>query len=299
MNKEMIESFLTIVRLQTISAAAEAMFISQSTLSHRLQMLEQELNVPLFERQRGFKQMILTESGQKFIPYAYQWLDLEQAIHQTVGSPSLGRVVIASMDSINQYLLADMFARIKQKHPEIQMEFVSYHSQEIYSRLSSRQIDIGFAFYPMHNELSAVPVFDEPMVMICPVGSEYPEGPIHPSKLKKNDEVFFAWNPETEAWNHSWWNEMEAPYVKVDSTALMMALLKEKNHWAICPISVASHMAERGRAELHPFEEAPPNRVCYLLQRKSGSGYTPKTIRLFTEEFHKLLASHPWRYPKE
>ena len=41
MNKEMIESFLTIVRLQTISAAAEAMFISQSTLSHRLQMLEQ------------------------------------------------------------------------------------------------------------------------------------------------------------------------------------------------------------------------------------------------------------------
>ena len=296
MNKDIIESFLTIVRLQTISAAADAMFISQSTLSHRLQMLEQELNVQLFERQRGFKQMLLTESGRQFIPFAEQWLELDRAIHQTMSSPKLGRIVIASMDSVNRYLLPPIIEPIKRRHPEIQMEFVSYHSQEIYSRLSSRQIDVGFAFHPMHNELTAAPVFDEPMYMICPVSGYYPEGRIHPGSLRKRDEVFFAWNTQTELWNNEWWDELEDPYVKVDSTALMKTFLTEPQHWAICPASVATFLRDQGQVELHPFTVAPPNRVCYLLQRKASGSFLPKSMEILLQEFYGLLADHPWHY---
>lgn len=48
MTREMVNSFMTIVRLQSVSAAAEALYVSQSTISHRLQMLEAELNTKLF-----------------------------------------------------------------------------------------------------------------------------------------------------------------------------------------------------------------------------------------------------------
>lgn len=52
MNREMISSFILIVQQQTISSAAKSLFVSQSTISHRIQMLEQELGLKLFERQR-------------------------------------------------------------------------------------------------------------------------------------------------------------------------------------------------------------------------------------------------------
>lgn len=298
MNKELVESFLTIVRLQTISAAAEELYISQSTLSHRLKTLEQELDVQLFERQRGFKQMSLTESGRQFIPLASQWLELDNTIHRTLASPSLGRVVIGSMDSIHRYLLPGIIRTIKQLHPEIEMEFVSYHSQEIYSRMNSQQIDVGFAFHPVHNELKAVPVFSEPMYMVCPVGGSYPEGPIHPSALQKRNEVFFAWNTQVEEWNNEWWDEMESPYVKVDSTGLLRTFLTEPQFWAVCPASVATSMEADGLVEIHSFVEAPPNRICYMLHRKSWKNSYSRTCEILLDEFYRQFETHPWRYQK-
>ena len=50
MNQEIIMSFICIVQQQTISAAAKTLLASQSTISHRIQVLEQELGVSLFER---------------------------------------------------------------------------------------------------------------------------------------------------------------------------------------------------------------------------------------------------------
>ena len=65
LTREAIESFLATVRLQSVSEAANALFVSQSTISHRLQVLEAELNTKLFYRQRGFKHLTLTAPRQK------------------------------------------------------------------------------------------------------------------------------------------------------------------------------------------------------------------------------------------
>ena len=43
-----IEAFLAVVRLGSITAAAQAIFITQPALSRRLQTLEEELGYPLF-----------------------------------------------------------------------------------------------------------------------------------------------------------------------------------------------------------------------------------------------------------
>lgn len=296
MTRETIESFLTVVRLQSVSKAAESLYVSQSTVSHRLQILEAELNTKLFHRQRGFKQITLTESGKNFIPLASQWLELDSTIHETLSSSSLGKVVVGSMDSLNQYLLNNIIHGIKKENPKLNLEFVSYHSQEIYSRLTSGHIDIGFAFYPVHYKIDALPIFSEPMYMIAPVGSIYPEGPIHPYQLKKSDQVFFQWNPQMRDWNNEWWNEHEAPYVKVDSTALLTTFLTEPFNWAVCPATVAESLKSQGLVEIHPFEVTPPNRVCYLLQKRQPNDFTSEAVQVFMDSFYRLWKDHPWKY---
>lgn len=53
MNIVNIETFLYIVRCQSLSKAADALFISQPTASARLKQLEHELGVVLVERDKG------------------------------------------------------------------------------------------------------------------------------------------------------------------------------------------------------------------------------------------------------
>lgn len=299
MNIESIQSFISIVQQQTISAAAKSLFVSQSTISHRIQVLEQELGVTLFDRQRGFKKMELTEEGRKFYPLAMQWLQLDSRMHEIRCDTSLGKVRIGSMDSINQYLLPPMISHICEKTPELQLEFVSYHSQEIYTRITSQLIDLGFAFYPIRYDIIATPVFSEPMYMVAPPESQYAEGPIHPSQLSKSDQIFFAWNDEAARWNNEWWDEHDAPYVKVDSCALLTTFLTDPRRWAVCPASVATSLRAAYATEIHPFKVAPPNRITYMLTRKYPRGEgQPAAIVRFIQAFNEEAEKSPWHYRK-
>ena len=52
-----IEVFLAIARTRSISKAAKTLFVSQSTVSYRLKLLEEELDCKLIERGRGQNQI--------------------------------------------------------------------------------------------------------------------------------------------------------------------------------------------------------------------------------------------------
>lgn len=296
MNQECIDSFLSVVQHQTISAAAKALFVSQSTISHRIQLLEQELNITLFDRQRGFKKMELTEDGRRFHSLALQWSEVNTMMHNIHSTNYIGKLRIGSMDSINQYLLPPIISRIRDDVPSLQLEFVSYHSQEIYSRISSRQINIGFAFYPVRYNIIATPVFCEPMYMISPPGSIYTDARIHPNQLRKADEVFFTWDENIDRWNNEWWDEHEAPYVKVDSCGLLTTFLTSPERWSLCPASVAYSLRTAYNVQIHEFLEAPPNRITYLLYRKDVSSASQRVLDTFLTEFNEIIRDHPWAY---
>ena len=57
MNLAEIETFLTIVNTKSITRTADLLFLSQPTVSHRLNSLENELGFPLVIRNKGHKQV--------------------------------------------------------------------------------------------------------------------------------------------------------------------------------------------------------------------------------------------------
>lgn len=57
--------FLAVVRMQSISAAAEELHITQPTLSRQLMELEEELGAKLFDRGRKNRRVALTEAGKR------------------------------------------------------------------------------------------------------------------------------------------------------------------------------------------------------------------------------------------
>ena len=68
-----IKTFLEIVKYKSISKAAQKLFLTQSTVSHRLNILEEELGVTLVIRRKGYRYIELTSEGEAFIPLAYEY----------------------------------------------------------------------------------------------------------------------------------------------------------------------------------------------------------------------------------
>ena len=74
MNQSALEGFVKIVELNSYSAAAEALYLSQSALSQQIRTLEGQLGVELF--QHVPRKVLLTPAGQDFYPKAKQLVAL-------------------------------------------------------------------------------------------------------------------------------------------------------------------------------------------------------------------------------
>lgn len=76
MNIENIEAFVYINHYGSFNKAADVLYISQPTVTARIQSLERELDCKVFDRLG--KQINLTDKGRQFLPYAQQILQVYQ-----------------------------------------------------------------------------------------------------------------------------------------------------------------------------------------------------------------------------
>ena len=64
MTNQDIETFFAVLDHGTMTAAAEALYITQPSLSARLKALEDQVGAPLFHRGKGQRRITLTDAGQ-------------------------------------------------------------------------------------------------------------------------------------------------------------------------------------------------------------------------------------------
>ena len=109
MTLRQIRHFIAVAETGSISAAAQAVFISQSTLTLAIQQLEEEIGVSLFNRHA--KGMSLTHQGHQFLRQAHLILatvdnakrSLQQSTDQVAGHLTIG---VTSL--VAGYYLADL-----------------------------------------------------------------------------------------------------------------------------------------------------------------------------------------------
>src|SRR5213592_1035470 len=126
-----VEGFLEVARRGSVSRAAEALFITQPTLTARLHSLERELGAKLFQRTpRGMR---LTEAGRAWVPFAERALralvDGRDALEQTM-SASAGHLMIAAAPAVSTYVLPDLLERFVAAHPPVEVSVRTGHSED-------------------------------------------------------------------------------------------------------------------------------------------------------------------------
>lgn len=168
MTYEQIETFLTSITYGSISAAAKHLYVSQSTISSRIQQLEAELGVQLLIRQKGHRTIELTNYGHAFIPIASQWASLWKDTRHLKSMDNIQTLTVASVDAVNNYTFISFFSKYSANNSNIRLDIRTHHSNEIYSLVESRVADIGFVFsrinYP---DVIINPIYRELMYLIC------------------------------------------------------------------------------------------------------------------------------------
>lgn len=103
-----LKTFIKVAELKNFRQAAKELQYSQPTITLQIKNLEKELGTPLFDR--TVKGAVLTEQGEKLVPYAkrivHGWEEAVEAI--TVPSGIFGHVNIGCPDSIVLFILHDI-----------------------------------------------------------------------------------------------------------------------------------------------------------------------------------------------
>lgn len=152
MKIELLNTFVEVSRTLHFRIASENLFITQSAVSARIKLLEEDLGVLLFDRSQ--KHLKLTPEGNRLIKHANELLFMWQKTKQDVGiaDSSSQQLVIGSMMSIWDIVLQDWLKKIHRNLEDVSLLTNTYSSLELRKSLLSRVIDIAFLFEPPYME---------------------------------------------------------------------------------------------------------------------------------------------------
>lgn len=139
MEVRQIELFLRICEHGSINKAAEALRMSQPSLSRWLALLERELGSQLFVRTRqGIR---LTDAGQVLADRARPLLRQFQALKDDIGDKSLRQVNLATPLSMQRILTAPFSEHVLRDRPDISMRVYEGINNSIRSWMESGLLD--------------------------------------------------------------------------------------------------------------------------------------------------------------
>lgn len=291
MNNIGIEAFLAIVRTQNISKAAEHLHLAQSTVSKRIQVLEQEIGTPLIERGKGIKSIHLTPTGELFVDLAERFISLsrEMNILQTE-EPKL-TLSIGVLDSIINAFFPSLYTRLIEHQPQYRLKIITAHSLELYDMIEQRQVDVAFSLLEQtHQSVHVEKCFTDPLVLLRTAAfSNSPPLVYHPAELDPQYELYVRWGPTYQLWHDRHWSPSDNK-LQPDTAQLIVQLLRDDPFWSIVPLSVAKNAVLRGNFSICYLTDPPPERVVYKLTHKYPKASTIESLKVFDHHLQCVLS---------
>jgi DNA-binding transcriptional LysR family regulator len=138
-----LEYFQIVARFQHMTRAAEALSISQPALSRSIARLEEELGVPLFERQgRSIK---LNRYGHLFLKRVNRMLkefhESKQEI-QDMLHPESGEVSVGFLHTLGTHLIPVMIGTFRESYPNVKFQLIQNSSDMLLEKLAKGEIDL-------------------------------------------------------------------------------------------------------------------------------------------------------------
>jgi DNA-binding transcriptional LysR family regulator len=228
-----IEGFLEVARLNSVSRAAESLYVTQPTLTARLHSLERELGERLFVRARHG--MRLTEAGRAFIPYAERAVralrEGRRAI-EDLESGSSGQLQIAAAPAVSTYILPAVLESFVATHPRVEVAVRTGHSEDVLRMVLTDEAQIGLGRALRHPEIQLQPFYEEELILV--VAPDHPfgrVGRVAMAELGSEQLIMF---------------DRTSSYYEITHAAFLAAGVTMRGLMELDNIEAAKKMVERG-----------------------------------------------------
>lgn len=169
MNLKNLRIFCEAVALRSVSRAAEAAGVSQSTASQALAHLEQHLGVTLLDRSK--RPLAPTVEGWRFYEGCRELVERYEALEEAIrtGADELSGVVrVAAIYSVGLGEMKSISGEFARRHPAAQVEMSYRHPDEVYEAVVRDEADLGLVSFPRSSRRVEVLTWcEEPMAVVC------------------------------------------------------------------------------------------------------------------------------------
>lgn len=292
MEKELLETFLTIAKVQNISRAADILFVSQATVSHRLKQLEKQLGLELIVRSKGAKRTELTAGGRRILPLVQSWMLADYELENFTQRPSALEIHLGTVNSVNNYLFSGFYKQLRNDPLDWHLKIETTHTQNIYEQIRLNALDIGF---PLEEEtypnLHVRKIQSEKLMVV----SKYPihdKKVLMPNDLDVSKQIYINWGSAYRKWHNRFFPPYEMPRYTVDMTAVALELLDE-DAWFFAPYSICLMIWKKQNYHISGLGIGTPERNLYMVTEKSMEQAKRYEITLFKHRVMQYM--HRWR----
>lgn len=169
MTADKFQVLLHLAETKSIPQTADELGYTQASVSHITHTLEEEFSMPLFRPHRDG--VILTDAGQRLLPYIRNVTNALEHLHQTaadIRGLRQGLVRVGTFSSVSAAWLPSILKTFSMKEPGITIELLdgSYRDNERW--LENGTVDLAFVSRPQGFDPSHVPLKTDPLMVILP-----------------------------------------------------------------------------------------------------------------------------------
>jgi len=291
-----VEAFVQVAQLRSFSRAAEALQLTQPSITARIQALERELGEELFERRgRGVR---MTDAGNAFLPFVERILQTlregRDAVDE-VRNVQLGSLRLGTAITISTYVLPKILRTFCERYPGLDVVIRTGRSEQVLQMLLSDEIHVALARTLAHPEADTIHLYDDEIVLAVNRGHRFAaSGRTTVAEAATEPIVLFDRGSSYYGLINNFFRQANViPNVamELDSLEATKRMVEEGLGIALVPlVTIERELASGDLMKIELVDAQPLSRPISLIYRKGRK--RPRTAQAFIDTLAEIYAVH-------
>jgi len=270
-----LEAFVQVANQHSFSRAAEALFLTQPSVTARIQALERDLGERLFERSgRGIR---LTEVGECFLPHAervLQALNTGRDAIDSLRNLHSGSLVLASATTVSTYVLPGLLKTFRARYPRIEVSVRTGRSEQVLQMMLADEAQVGLVRAVYHQDIETKGLIEDELVLVANAAHDLAgRGSVTVEQLGDHPFIFFDRNSSYYSLAQGIFRQhgvVPRTQMELDSMEATKKMVEEGLGIAMLPKVALERELKEGILRIVEIEDMPnPTRQIALISRRS------------------------------
>jgi DNA-binding transcriptional LysR family regulator len=267
-----LRAFVVAAREKSFTRAAEALFVTQPSVTARIQSLETEMKTALFLR-KG-RTIELTDTGKVFLPYAERALlvlDEGQQAVRNVREGTAGRIAVGAIQTICLFLIAPLLDQFHRANPNVEIFLRQGISTEIIELLLDDVVQLGVVIGPViHPQIKTIASFQDEIIVVAGpqhrLAARHGAGqllPVTPEELAAEEFIMSRWGTAFDTFMSKLSDVAHQPRIlmEIEVTETTKAMVKLNWGLAVLPRFAVQNDLQTGALVEIPIQDWEPQLI--------------------------------------